>query len=471
MQIKQCKSFRERANEVKDGLENAVPGIAVTVNPVKPRRGCFEIREEGGETFVSLLRYIEDDCDFLMQDMKRPFTEMKELNMEENPAKLATNPRTRTAPKVKPGLEAEVGGSASSAAAIFFLPAFSGAGAGEPSSDGADAGAVSGAEPGGASAHWWWWRNLNRRPESRSHNGHADLNHREIVRVTEHGRDVLSGLRSALHSRAEETVLLLAQTGGLVKGSEQCALVLKSLELELIVVVKNHMVHENVLELLLGSIRDGFDCIVAKSQHGDGLTFVDDRCELGLGEKLGHGYFSSALVMLTADTMEETPSKTARQRREEEALRPIFLVKAKPQSLRITILRFVWSLHKTQIHYKTINTFFSPIHHMAFHLKISSTTVMVMRIDLERHCWHCSFSDNNKNIDRCSSVLKCCRSGLCLYFRLGLIFLAHLVVAIRSSNRAVSFWTVKSLLLFNTRALIEEAEANLSRSPDHRASL
>ncbi|ESQ46430.1 hypothetical protein EUTSA_v10000334mg [Eutrema salsugineum] len=67
----QCKSFKERANEVKEGLEIAVPGILVTVNAVKPRRGCFEIREEGGETFVSLL------------DMKRPFTQMKELNMEE----------------------------------------------------------------------------------------------------------------------------------------------------------------------------------------------------------------------------------------------------------------------------------------------------------------------------------------------------------------------------------------------------
>jgi len=42
------------------------------------------------------------------------------------------------------------GGSASSAAAIFFLPDLSGAGAGESLSDGADAGAVSGAKPGGA---------------------------------------------------------------------------------------------------------------------------------------------------------------------------------------------------------------------------------------------------------------------------------------------------------------------------------
>ncbi|KAF2605583.1 hypothetical protein F2Q70_00027823 [Brassica cretica] len=71
MYNKQCKSFKERANELKDGLEIAVPGIIVTVNADKPRRGCFEIREEGGQTFVSLL------------DMKRPFKEMKDLDMEQ----------------------------------------------------------------------------------------------------------------------------------------------------------------------------------------------------------------------------------------------------------------------------------------------------------------------------------------------------------------------------------------------------
>ncbi|KAH1072190.1 hypothetical protein J1N35_024518 [Gossypium stocksii] len=36
----------------------------------EPRRGCFEIREEGGKTFISLL------------DMKRPFKPMKEHDME-----------------------------------------------------------------------------------------------------------------------------------------------------------------------------------------------------------------------------------------------------------------------------------------------------------------------------------------------------------------------------------------------------
>ncbi|KAG6527001.1 selenoprotein H-like [Zingiber officinale] len=68
---KQCNSFKVRAMQVKEGLENAVPGIIVSINPDKPRRGCFEIREGGCQTFVSLL------------DMRRPFTRMKELNIED----------------------------------------------------------------------------------------------------------------------------------------------------------------------------------------------------------------------------------------------------------------------------------------------------------------------------------------------------------------------------------------------------
>lgn len=68
---KQCQSFKKRAIQVQNGLENGVPGITVLLNPDKPRRGCFEIRTEDGEKFISLL------------DMKRPFTRMKELDMEE----------------------------------------------------------------------------------------------------------------------------------------------------------------------------------------------------------------------------------------------------------------------------------------------------------------------------------------------------------------------------------------------------
>ncbi|XP_059662974.1 uncharacterized protein LOC132308775 [Cornus florida] len=67
---KQCSSFRKRADQVKDALKKDLSGITVLVNPEKPRRGCFEIREEGGDTFISLL------------DMKRPFGPMKALDMD-----------------------------------------------------------------------------------------------------------------------------------------------------------------------------------------------------------------------------------------------------------------------------------------------------------------------------------------------------------------------------------------------------
>ncbi|KAM0027487.1 hypothetical protein Hdeb2414_s0019g00540831 [Helianthus debilis subsp. tardiflorus] len=60
-----CKQCKIRAVKVKDDLESVISGINVLVNPEKPRRGCFEVREEGGKKFVSLL------------DMKRPFGPMK----------------------------------------------------------------------------------------------------------------------------------------------------------------------------------------------------------------------------------------------------------------------------------------------------------------------------------------------------------------------------------------------------------
>ncbi|RZC71101.1 hypothetical protein C5167_034282 [Papaver somniferum] len=68
---KQCNRFKVRAHQVKAGLEDGVPGINVVINPEKPRRGCFEIRKEGGDTFISLL------------DMKRPFKPMTDLVMED----------------------------------------------------------------------------------------------------------------------------------------------------------------------------------------------------------------------------------------------------------------------------------------------------------------------------------------------------------------------------------------------------
>ncbi|CAM0874205.1 unnamed protein product [Alopecurus aequalis] len=66
----QCQQFKKRAAKVKEDLESAVPGVSVVINPAKPRRGCLEIREEGGEVFISLL------------DMPRPFKKMRALDMD-----------------------------------------------------------------------------------------------------------------------------------------------------------------------------------------------------------------------------------------------------------------------------------------------------------------------------------------------------------------------------------------------------
>lgn len=68
---KQCTQFKKRAIKVKDELEKEVAGVNVVLNPEKPRRGCFEIREEGGDIFVSLL------------DMKRPFPPLKALDLDQ----------------------------------------------------------------------------------------------------------------------------------------------------------------------------------------------------------------------------------------------------------------------------------------------------------------------------------------------------------------------------------------------------
>uniref|UniRef100_A0A0E0HBG5 Uncharacterized protein n=1 Tax=Oryza nivara TaxID=4536 RepID=A0A0E0HBG5_ORYNI len=65
------RQFKIRAVKVKEDLESFVPGVSVVINPEKPRRGCLEIREEGGEVFISLL------------NMPRPFTAMKKLDMDE----------------------------------------------------------------------------------------------------------------------------------------------------------------------------------------------------------------------------------------------------------------------------------------------------------------------------------------------------------------------------------------------------
>ncbi|KAJ7298647.1 hypothetical protein O6H91_04G015800 [Diphasiastrum complanatum] len=68
---KQCYSFKTRALKVKEELARRIEGLRISINPDKPRKGCFEVRSEEGIKFVSLL------------GMPRPFKLLKELNLED----------------------------------------------------------------------------------------------------------------------------------------------------------------------------------------------------------------------------------------------------------------------------------------------------------------------------------------------------------------------------------------------------
>lgn len=63
--------FKTRANKLDKLLKEAVPDVEVAINPDKPRKGCFEVRDASGKKFVSLT------------DMARPFKPLRELDIEE----------------------------------------------------------------------------------------------------------------------------------------------------------------------------------------------------------------------------------------------------------------------------------------------------------------------------------------------------------------------------------------------------
>jgi selT/selW/selH-like putative selenoprotein len=73
---KQCNSFKTRALKIQDALKLAIPDLDIAINPEKPRRGCFEIRDSNGNIFVSL------------QDMPRPFKKLKDLDLDETAANI-----------------------------------------------------------------------------------------------------------------------------------------------------------------------------------------------------------------------------------------------------------------------------------------------------------------------------------------------------------------------------------------------
>lgn len=67
---KQCQCFKVRASKVEKELKAAINDVEVKINPDKPRRGCFEIRDGEGNIFLSL------------QDMPRPFTKLKQWDLD-----------------------------------------------------------------------------------------------------------------------------------------------------------------------------------------------------------------------------------------------------------------------------------------------------------------------------------------------------------------------------------------------------
>jgi selT/selW/selH-like putative selenoprotein len=73
---KQCNSFKTRALKIQDALKLAIPDLDIAINPEKPRRGCFEIRDSNGNIFISL------------QDMPRPFKKLKDLDLDETAANI-----------------------------------------------------------------------------------------------------------------------------------------------------------------------------------------------------------------------------------------------------------------------------------------------------------------------------------------------------------------------------------------------
>ena len=60
---------RTRASKIETLVKAALPSTTVSINPEKPRKGCFEVTANG-KTIVSLT------------DMPRPFAKLKALDIE-----------------------------------------------------------------------------------------------------------------------------------------------------------------------------------------------------------------------------------------------------------------------------------------------------------------------------------------------------------------------------------------------------
>ncbi|KAF1893172.1 hypothetical protein Lal_00001610 [Lupinus albus] len=76
----ESKLFNEKAQEIKQALEEAIPGITITVNTRKLKKtGSFVILAEGGLKLFKLM------------GMRRPFKKLKELDVAKTVSDIAAN--------------------------------------------------------------------------------------------------------------------------------------------------------------------------------------------------------------------------------------------------------------------------------------------------------------------------------------------------------------------------------------------
>ncbi|DBB01736.1 hypothetical protein WJX77_005900 [Trebouxia sp. C0004] len=75
-------SVEHWAAEICKLLQERRPELEIKLNPSKPRKGCFEIQDQSGKTFVSLL------------NMPRPFKQLRELDIAKIADDMAANMTT-----------------------------------------------------------------------------------------------------------------------------------------------------------------------------------------------------------------------------------------------------------------------------------------------------------------------------------------------------------------------------------------
>ncbi|XP_012836245.1 PREDICTED: mucin-5AC-like [Erythranthe guttata] len=86
---KESKPYKKKAKRVKKLLEKAIPGVYVVFNPETPRKGFFEIRNEGGEALFTLMdmnRVLNAlDADILVSDIVDYIKRFGCINCQQHP--------------------------------------------------------------------------------------------------------------------------------------------------------------------------------------------------------------------------------------------------------------------------------------------------------------------------------------------------------------------------------------------------